>query len=255
MTPSVPAFWIPRVTQFKDKAFLIKDYGYENSPMAESERDSSAIKRDTQSEHGKHSLTGWISHEDFTGKGAYDAPHGTFDKMVNPFGKAWYKLNEGMDGAIEKTGKVLKWDQDKIQTAQGIGGQYTRSLMAYTPYIYVKNEFAHRWDNEDMDKAIDQMWSGTGKLNLQAATTGLKGIKQALFRKAPDITDMHPETMPEHYRPEEGHFVKKLGDRNKENTSTFAQKVAASDSPKSNWQEQTIKSPEEQKRSDFGLAS
>jgi hypothetical protein len=53
------------------------------------------------------------------------------------------------------------------------------AAIAYTPYIYAKNEFAHHWDNPDMDKAIYRAIDGAFSGSFKELKSGLGDMRRA----------------------------------------------------------------------------
>lgn len=252
MTPSMPSFWVMRVAQFKDKSMGIvidkdSDGNRVGSPLLVEGADKFStirIHRPTtlSGEHATfEGIDGEVKHitNPFAEEGfnPYKQTHGIFDTMVNPFGHASYKLTNLANAGTEKIAKRLNWNKDATRTATDLSSRYVNGAMAYTPYIYTKNEFAERWNNAEMDSAIYRMLNGVQHFNKAEAKAGFLDIKKVLRQKAPDITHSHPETIPANYDEKHGHFVKKLGDRDK--NPTYAKKITPADGPKTSWQEQT----------------
>src|SRR5690606_25589845 len=81
----------------------------------------------------------------------YKHSYGVLDTMINPFGKAANRATNRMQDIAAEMATKVGADGDR---ARDFANRYVNGTMAYTPYIYAKNEFAARWDSEQMDSAI-----------------------------------------------------------------------------------------------------
>lgn len=234
MTPSVPSFWMTRVTQFKDKGMGIMPDG---TPLLDSSDENIRISRSNVSSRVAKTTDGTLVKNPFAGEGynPYDETHGIFDTMMNPFGKASYDLTHKANAAAEKLATSRGWDVD---SAVDLSSRYVNGAMAYTPYIYTKNEFAQRWNNKDMDTAIYRAIDGVLGFNKSEFKAGFQDIKSALRKKAPDVTSSHPETIPEDYDRENGEFVKKFSKKNNEKDAPFAERISREPNAEGSWKDQ-----------------
>lgn len=234
MTPSVPSFWMMRTTQYKDKGMGIMPDG---SPLLDAKDANIRISRSNVSSRIAKTVDGRLVKNPFGEPDfdPYQRTHGVFDTLTNPFGKASFELTKKANSAAESLATARGWDVDK---AVDLSSRYINGAMAYTPYIYTKNEFSQRWNNTQMDSAIYRMLDGVMGFNGKEAKEGLREVRQALRRKAPDVLPSHPETLPEGYDKEHGEFVKKLGGKKHDERGSFAGKLDKPAREGRNWQEQ-----------------
>jgi hypothetical protein len=229
MTPSLPSFWMMRVTQFKDKGMGIMPDG---KPLLDTEDANIRISRSNVSSRLAKTSDGTIIKNPFGVEGfdPYKKTYGIFDTAVNPFGRASFELTKKANAAAEKIATARGWDVD---TAVDLSSRYINGAMAYTPYIYTKNEFSHRWNNKSMDNAIYRTIDGLFGFNAKEIKAGFQNIRQALRQKSPDTSTSHPETIPEDFDREAGEFVKKIGKKSDAKENGFAEKLQ----PASSWKE------------------
>ncbi|MCH2547765.1 MAG: hypothetical protein MK052_09185 [Alphaproteobacteria bacterium] len=239
MTPSVPSFWAMRVTQSKDKSMGIMPDG---KPITDERGEQFNIRTN------RANVDDQIA---YTSKGEpvvnpfskmegdpFTPTHGIFDTLLNPLGRASYEVTKKANTAVGALADNRGWDKD---SAVDLSSRYVNGAMAYTPYIYTKNEFAHRWNNPEMDGAIYRALDGVSSFNRGEIKAGFQDIRKVLRNKGADVNGSHPETIPESYDRATGEFVRKVSrkddDKSKKDTS-FASKHPRSNSQENNWQEQ-----------------
>jgi len=201
MTPVVPFFSIPRVSQSKYKGLFI-DQNIENGGVLgyqrangknemlhayEPERlDGYFAKNNPPISKVRFNDGAWkvasapltnspLSNPNF---GAYKQTFGAFDKVLNAIGKA--------QNAVRERVKLLpqKWFGDRKYTPNQVGmSNYVNAAFAYTPYMYAKREAAILWDNGKMDEAAERMIDGVTDFNFKEAKAGAKEIWQAILHK------------------------------------------------------------------------
>lgn len=158
MTPSIPLFSLLRIPQGKHNGIGIKPDG-------------------TQMELSEHK-----------GFNSYGDTFNRLDTVLNPFGKAAHKMSAGATKVTTGIAKMRGADEEGIQYAERLADTYMNAAIAYTPYIYAKNEFAHHWDNPDMDKAIYRAIDGVFSGSLKELKSGVGDIRRALkFRDAKEV--------------------------------------------------------------------
>jgi hypothetical protein len=259
MTPSVPSFWMMRVAQFKDKSMgIVVGKDAEGNKTASPLLVEGADKFSTIRIHRPTTLSGELAtFEDANGHtrtidnpfdGGFDpykTTHGIFDTMVNPMARASFALTKKLNNITAKTAETFNWSDKASDTAVDLSSRYVNGAMAYTPYIYTKNEFSERWNNADMDSAIYRALDGVLNFSGKEIKAGFQDIRQALRQQAPDVTSTHPETVPENYDQKHGQFVQKLGDRGPNQNIRFADKISPQASKSANWQEQVASRPDD----------
>lgn len=231
MTPSVPAFWTFRVGQGKYKSVLLDKDGRalgtptgdgkdENIRMHYTNRDTAvAYHRD---EHGKIDLSRPVPNP-FADPNfdPYAARFGVTDAMLNPFGKA---ARTATVHAQEVTDKIAERYGMDAAHLRDFADRYVNGTMAYTPYIYTKNEFAHRWDTPKMDSAIYRAIDGMFGFNMGELKAGAREMREAMKNRGSDVCASHPETVPMQYDKSKGAFVRHQAPA--ENASSWRDRVS-----------------------------
>lgn len=160
MTPSIPLFSLLRIPQGKHRGVGI-------------------MKDGTQVD-----LSG---RDDFN---PYDDTFSKLDTVLNPFGKFAKTMSAGAEKVTTGIARKRGADEAGIKYAENLADTYVNAAIAYTPYIYAKNEFAHHWDNPDMDTAIYKAIDGVFSANLKDVKEGVRGIRHALkFRDAKEVAE------------------------------------------------------------------
>lgn len=230
MTPSVPFFWSMRTTQGKHNSLLI---GPDGKPLHDAQGINIRNHRENWDSafgitHDGRRVKNQFADPDFD---PYSPTYGTIDTMINPFGKAAHNATiKAQEIAAELAGKFGK----DVDGAKDFTNRYVNGTMAYTPYIYAKNEFAHRWDNAQMDSSIYRAIDGAFSFNLKEMKAGMKDIRSALRQKGADLHPSHPETIPEEYDRERKGFVRRTSkDSGQEKGADWRQKItsARNDTP------------------------
>lgn len=150
MTPSIPLFSLLRIPQSKHRGTGIMPDGTE------------------------------VQLNDRPDFNPYDETYSNLDAVLNPLGKAAHKLSTGAAGASRRVARMAGVGEDGQDYAGRVADSYVNAAFAYTPYIYAKNEFAHHWDNPDMDKAVYRAIDGMFSLNVKEMKAGVGDIRDAL---------------------------------------------------------------------------
>lgn len=141
------------------------------------------------------------------------------DNALDPFGKAANHLSDKLGGAVST---LARTDEGKDK-ATAFARTYVNASMAYTPYIFAKNEFALMWDNKAMDKAVDRTVDGMFSGKFSEVKSGVKDIA-------------HVITSRRKVKKDDKGFAEALRPAGHEN-QTFSDKLSREKSP-ANWQEQ-----------------
>lgn len=200
MTPSIPVFSLLRIPQNKHRGIGITPEG------------------------AQMDLT---QNPDFS---AYDQTYGKLDAVLNPFGRVANKLSTGAARMGARVAKAKGADENGQDYAGRVADSYVNAAIAYTPYIYAKNEFAHHWDNPHMDTAIYKAIDGVFSGNLKEARAGLREVRHAMkFRDAETVeNDKHAD---KNRRFNFAEKVEKHGKNNGKHSDNVSRKHGAS------WQE------------------
>lgn len=167
MTPSVPLFSLFRVPQGKHRGIAIDPDG--NSIIRED------LKGDASYQLNKDAS--WL------------------DKLSNPFGKIAYKFSS----------KAKEMQSLSSPNHQGLVENWVNASLAYTPYIYAKNELQHHFDTPEMDRAILKMAKNLVKGRMGEAKEGMADMIKAMRPKStppPHIQATHHiEEAQKHVKP------------------------------------------------------
>ncbi|MBM3618204.1 MAG: hypothetical protein FJX23_06615 [Alphaproteobacteria bacterium] len=153
MTPSVPIFSMLRIPQNRNMGIGLMPDGTE-VPLG---------RRDE-------------FQPDQLDRSQWSASNRMLDNVLDPFGKAANSLSDKLGGAVQT---LARSDEGK-QKATDFARTYVNASMAYTPYIFAKNEFALMWDNKSMDKAVDRTVDGMFSGKFSEVKSGVKDIAQVI---------------------------------------------------------------------------
>ena len=174
MTPAIPVFWSTRPSQLKNRGIaLLPDgtpiMGQNGKPLTADSGAGQAFRAD-----GSQSPVNPFGAPDFD---PYQLGHTKFDTWTTAFGKASYKATVAAEGAASKIAQRTGRDEAKMVD---LANRYAHGAFAYTPYIYAKNEFAHKWDNKSMDDALYRAIDGVFRLRPKEIKGGVKDVFSAM---------------------------------------------------------------------------
>lgn len=219
MTPSVPFFWITRVPQSKYKAaFIDPELGHISVVTDPKSGRRGALHVDMldkpaldpliskydaalhrEISHGRSAEKAPFSREAFDhtrfeplAQGKNFDPHiksfGAVDSIFNAIGKA-------NDTAAKSLDPVAKWANNNlgrfgegaknflnIKDFRTLSRDYVNAAVSYTPYMYAKAEFGHKWDTGKMDLAAERMIDGASSLNWAEFKAGLNEVRHAIMQ-------------------------------------------------------------------------
>lgn len=198
MTPSIPIFSALRIPQNRDRGLGLMPDGREVELWKRPDFDVSTVDR-----------SGW------------NTTNRVLDKTLNPLGAAANKLSNGLGNIVAPLGGNTPEGKTR---AREFARNYVNASMAYTPYIYAKNEFSNMWDNTHMNTAVDRVVDGVFNAKLKEIKEGAKDIAHVIRHKK---------------SPKGRSFAEAVGGPS-ENTGSFVEKVQREQPQEgpSNWQEQ-----------------
>lgn len=159
MTPSIPIFSAMRLPQNRDMGMGLMPDGTEVALGRRTDFDVSDIDRSQ-----------------------WSLPNRAIDAALDPMGKAANSLSEKASGFAQS---LARSPEGKAK-ANDFARTYVNATLAYTPYIYAKNEFAQMWDNQTMDTAVDRVVDGLFNGKGSEIKAGAKDIAKAIIRKKGD---------------------------------------------------------------------
>ena len=185
LTPSVPVFWTMRNAQSKDRSIAS---GPDGVPLLDMDGKNIRYHRDNASSTQAQLGDGTVVDNPFAAADfdPYGKTYGMMDTFVNPFGKLSYNLSRKADGLATDVADRLGKDP---ANARALSELYVQGSLAYTPYIYTKNEFAARWDNKQMDTAIYRAIDGLFGLKFGEIKEGVRDIHDALKQETSKKAD------------------------------------------------------------------
>jgi hypothetical protein len=211
MTPAVPFFWINRANQGKSRGFLVDPERGPLHMMDEHGKFNVVAAEDVTSY--MHSDIPFIHCERLGGEAllkpgakitlaqgvstpvnTHDLPFNTGHTVVGKAFDRIAKFNEGAtDWADKHVGAALDSHLGELGTGikgkLGIGSfntfttSWMRSVLAYTPYMYAKAEFANKLDTGKMDLASERLVDGAAKLNWGEFKAGASEVWRTILGK------------------------------------------------------------------------
>lgn len=190
MTPSVPVFWAIRTQQYKHTSIAI---GPDGLPIQDNTGAEIRMGDPNQSTLIGHSANGTAIANPFAQQhfNPHEHGYGLFDKALRPIGKATYQLTGQASNIAATHAETVGISSKKADLH---GKRYANAAIAYTPYIYAKNEFNSRWDNPQMDSAIYRTIDGVFGMKMGEVKSGLRDIRQVMFSKKKTLPSPSPNT-------------------------------------------------------------
>lgn len=113
----------------------------------------------------------------------YDQNFGGLDPIYNTIGRGVNNVRKTLHSPLRKSAEALGYDVEANRLKR-VTDKIALASLSYTPYFYMKTEYARLWDNGRTDISIERMLDGASGFNWKEFKAGTRDLWYSLNQKA-----------------------------------------------------------------------